>query len=610
MAMPDDLLNPIAGDNPGGVDLRYEPIYDKIKEARREDADVPSGDWEKPRKLADWPAVIKLATDALTTKTKDLQIAAWLTEALLRRDGFGGLAIGLHLLRETEERFWDHVHPLPDEGDLEVRAAPLEWVGTRLDLAVKSVPLNKSGHSYLQYKESRAIPGEKDAEQDEAKATARQEALADGKLPPEVFDKGFDATPKAWYRQLTGDLDGCRRNLDALNQASAQKFGDVAPNLIPLREVLEEVQRAAQGLLARKLQLDPDPLPAAGAGVAGETPAAGGVAGGLPVEPASAADAAARVVGAARFLRSADPTNPASYLILRALRWGEVRAGGSEVDPRLLDAPSSQDRTRLKSLLLDQDWQGLLDAAETVMGTPAGRGWLDLQRYTLNALAGLGPDLEMAVRAVRREIRGLLAEIPGLPSMTLMDDLPTAGPQTLEWLRAEGLMGEGAAGDAAEPAPAPASAAPARRPASGPDRVFERALTDVRAGRAQKGIELLKRELDRETSTRGRFIREAQLARVMVEAGLEPVAAPILQELVGLIETHKLEEWEAGNVVAEPLALLYRCLDKLNGDPAVKESLYLRICRLDPVQAMGFGQSASGPTASETPAETNGADGA
>jgi type VI secretion system protein ImpA len=608
--MPDDLLNPIPGENPGGADLRYEPIYDKIKEARHEDADVPAEDWEKPRKLADWPVVIKLASDALATKTKDLQIAAWLTEALLRRDGFGGLATGLTLLRELEERFWDHLHPLPDEGDLEVRAAPLEWVGTRLDLPVKSVPINKTGHSYLQYKESRAISSEKEAEQNQAKGTARQEALADGKVPPEVFDKGFEGTPKAWYRQLAGDLDGCRKSLDTLDQLSAQKFGDVAPNLIPLREVLEEVWRAVQALLARKLQLDPDPVPVGGAEArGGSEAAAGGAAGGLPAEPVSAADAAARVVAAARFLRGADAANPASYLILRALRWGEVRAGGSEVDPRLLDAPTSQDRTRLKTLLLDQDWQGLLEAAETVMGTSAGRGWLDLQRYTLNALAGLGPELEIAARAVRLELRGLLAEVPGLPSMTLMDDLPTAGPKTLEWLRTEGLTGEAPAeGGEAEPAQLRAPAA--RQPASGPDRLFDRALTEVRAGRAQKGIELLKRELDRETSTRGRFIRQAQLARVMVEAGLEPVAAPMLQELLGLIETHKLEDWEAGSVVAEPMALLYRVLDKLNGDPAVKESLYLRICRLDPVQAMGFGQSVSGQGASDASGESDGAGGA
>ena len=40
MPLADDLLNPIEGPNPSGVDLRYEDVYAKIKEARREE-DVP-----------------------------------------------------------------------------------------------------------------------------------------------------------------------------------------------------------------------------------------------------------------------------------------------------------------------------------------------------------------------------------------------------------------------------------------------------------------------------------------------------------------------------------------------------------------------------------------
>jgi type VI secretion system protein ImpA len=74
----------------------------------------------------------------------------------------------------------------------------------------------------------------------------------------------------------------------------------------------------------------------------------------------------------------------------------------------------------------------------------------------------------------------------------------------------------------------------------------------------------------------------------MMDAELASVAKPILEELVAQIETHKLEDWEAGELVARPLALLYRCLDKLGQDASLKESLYLRICRLDPLQAIGF----------------------
>ncbi|MGH9665358.1 MAG: ImpA family type VI secretion system protein, partial [Bryobacteraceae bacterium] len=106
--MREDLLNPIAGDNPGGENLRYAPVYDKIKEARREEDDAPQGEWKRDRKVADYALVIKLASEALAAKSKDLQLAAWLTEASLKKEGFGGLRQGLDLLRGIVENFWDN----------------------------------------------------------------------------------------------------------------------------------------------------------------------------------------------------------------------------------------------------------------------------------------------------------------------------------------------------------------------------------------------------------------------------------------------------------------------------------------------------------------------
>ena len=79
MSLANDLLNPIDGPNPSGVNLRYDPIYDKIKEARREESQPPPGMTERDRKVADNPLVIKLTTDALAKRTKDLQLTAWLT---------------------------------------------------------------------------------------------------------------------------------------------------------------------------------------------------------------------------------------------------------------------------------------------------------------------------------------------------------------------------------------------------------------------------------------------------------------------------------------------------------------------------------------------------
>ena len=58
------------GRQSGGESLRYEPVYDKIKEARREDDDAPQGEWQRERKTADWDFVIKLAGDSLASKAK------------------------------------------------------------------------------------------------------------------------------------------------------------------------------------------------------------------------------------------------------------------------------------------------------------------------------------------------------------------------------------------------------------------------------------------------------------------------------------------------------------------------------------------------------------
>src|SRR5919198_3115941 len=118
MPLRNDLLNPVAGSSAGGENLRYSPIYDKIKEARREDDDAPLGDWQYQRKLADWPLVIKLASETIATKSKDLQLAAWLTEALLRKEGVAGLKEGLDLIRGLIENFWDGLYPEIEDGDV------------------------------------------------------------------------------------------------------------------------------------------------------------------------------------------------------------------------------------------------------------------------------------------------------------------------------------------------------------------------------------------------------------------------------------------------------------------------------------------------------------
>jgi type VI secretion system protein ImpA len=222
------------------------------------------------------------------------------------------------------------------------------------------------------------------------------------------------------------------------------------------------------------------------------------------------------------------------------------------------------------------------------MGTPAGRGWLDLQRYVLTACGALGGAYEAVGAAVLAELRALLAAIPSLPDMSLMDDFPTANPETRTWLRDVVLAGSEASVDASgNGAERIAVVEPVARGGRG---LLDRAMAEVRAGQPQRAIEMLMRQVEREKSARGRFLRHAEVASVMVEAGLVTVAQPILEQLLKDVEAHHLETWEAGDVVAQPMALLYKCLEKTDGDSSMRQDLYLRICRLDPMQAIGFAQ--------------------
>jgi len=85
------LLQPISDSQPCGADLRNHPIFIQIREARRQEESLSQGVWAHDVKEADYGLALKLSVEALTKRGKELQVAAWLTEALVRREGFAGL---------------------------------------------------------------------------------------------------------------------------------------------------------------------------------------------------------------------------------------------------------------------------------------------------------------------------------------------------------------------------------------------------------------------------------------------------------------------------------------------------------------------------------------
>ena len=133
------MLAPIPGDLPQGVDIREDftatSPYNRLRDARSEARDAErgqdAGDADVRDPMPHWRSVRQLALTTLAATTKDLEVAAWLTEALVRSHGLAGLAAGARLMQGLAEQYWDGLFPLPDDYGMETRVAPVTGLNGR-----------------------------------------------------------------------------------------------------------------------------------------------------------------------------------------------------------------------------------------------------------------------------------------------------------------------------------------------------------------------------------------------------------------------------------------------------------------------------------------------
>jgi type VI secretion system protein ImpA len=608
MPLREDILAPIPGENPSGVDLRYDTkllVIDKLKEFRRQDdPGLKQGDWQTELKSANWPQAVKLAQDTLATTSKNLQVAAYLTEALLQTEKFAGLRQGLNLVLSLLTDFWDTVYPAIDPEDPETReerATPLSWINTQLDIPVRSAPINNAGHSTINYRDSRVVGYEDQPKTDKDRKT-RSTMIENGKMAPEVFDKGFNETPKAFYAQAEKELDACLELVGKLDALCDEKLENDSPGFGKIKTALTDVRQAVHQLLDKKREKEPDPVEAppveetaAGAEGAGETgestPAAiSSVGAPLVGEPADRRQAVGGIIAAAAFLRKREPLSPAPYLLLRALRWGELRSAPRLADSPLLEAPPTELRQQIKRLALAKRWPELLEQGEQAMAHPGSRAWLDLQRLSVAACHALGKEYDAIATAIQSELRALLNDLPELLDATLLDDTPAANPETKAWLQSLNASPQPAPAEEAEAAAeAPAHQNGAPKWLAPAVDAYALAQDALASGQEEKAFAIMRAEVSRQRSGRRRFRRMMQTVELAMAAGKDGIAQPLLEDIAAAIENHKLDAWEDPEQIASDLIKLMRYSKKIQGSSSDKQKLFDRICRLDPVQALSVG---------------------
>jgi type VI secretion system protein ImpA len=351
------LAAALPGDVPAGPDLRQDfspqSLYFRLRDARAEAREIerradhdPTADAGVPTQ---WRTVRDLAMKALSEQTKDLEIAAWLTEALVRLDGMPGLALGSTVIADLTAGLWDSgLHPQPDEDGIETQVAPITGLNGQGNDGTLMQPLRKcelfpgpDGEpvTFWQYMQSQELETIVDA-------ARRKQRLAAKVLP--LADMAAAARQAGGVRlsALRAEAKAALAAWTRMAEILEEKAGSDAPPTSRVRDLLAEIVAVAN------TYAPPEPDRPTDDGATGEAAAAstdgeaGGSAVAQAVRPVTREDMLRELERIADFFRRTEPHSPLAYTLEEAVRRGRLTW------PELLTEVVPDDKVRSAMLVM------------------------------------------------------------------------------------------------------------------------------------------------------------------------------------------------------------------------------------------------------------------
>ena len=134
-------LTPIPGASAAGEDARYDPLHEEIRaEAAKLDSPTTG--------MPNWEKLVKDAQKLTSTKSKDLLIESYAAYGLFQTEGLLGLAVGLYVLSESMDRFWEGL--FPPAARLRARVNAISWLTERLDTTLPETPVGPNDHAAVE----------------------------------------------------------------------------------------------------------------------------------------------------------------------------------------------------------------------------------------------------------------------------------------------------------------------------------------------------------------------------------------------------------------------------------------------------------------------------
>ena len=331
------LLAPISEEAPAGTDLRtdYSPdsLYYRLRDARAEaraaERAIEGGETTDSGTPPQWRTITELGIEAIATRSKDLEIAAWLTEASLRGDGLAGFTAGVRLMKGLVETFWDDLFPLPDEDGIATRVAPLMGLNgvsgmgsliqplARVDLFQRpdGAPLQ-----LWQYQQSFELAGI----DDEAR---RQQRIEAGALPFETLENEARAAGSAGFVALQAEAAEAATAWQELGLALDNRVGADAPPTSHVRDLVEQIRSVAGRFAGSEagVPAEPGAEPGETAGDGAATEPGGTVVTAARPQGINSREEALRALAQiADFFRRTEPHSPLAYTLQEAVRRGRM----------------------------------------------------------------------------------------------------------------------------------------------------------------------------------------------------------------------------------------------------------------------------------------------
>ena len=317
LSLSDPALAPwlvgVSEDEVCGPDLEYDNDFLALTQAAAGKPETQFAPAEPP----DWRGVFSQAEE-LNTRTRDLRVANLWLRARLRLEGFATLASGLRLFEQLLTRWWDELHPRPEDGDAFARInvlGELNSLEATLGDVRASLVLDDRSIGQISVRDIEIAMGDLTPRDDESVPSRGQiesmlaDAVADN---PQVNTQATDALAA----------------LDALTECLSNRLGyGELPDFSALRTMLDSVSAVSPS--AVNISADADDL----AGMLNDLGIDDGSSSDEPAAPArrgrsggglgsidSRADAVRAIDLVCAYLEKNEPTNPAADLLRRAQR--------------------------------------------------------------------------------------------------------------------------------------------------------------------------------------------------------------------------------------------------------------------------------------------------